>query len=86
MTSKIYKSSHLITAQLGSIHILCAFAYANVYLKTTIIKQNMKIILIQNNIHRSEVHCGIAGVPFDSVRRFRASLLLEPYEVGESKG
>jgi len=86
MTSKIYKSSHLITAQLGSIHILCAFAYANVYLKTTIIKQNMKIILFQNNIYRSEVHCGIAGVPFDSVRRFRASLLLEPYEVGESKG
>ena len=28
--------------------------------KTTIIKQNIKIILLQNNIHMSEVHCGIA--------------------------
>jgi len=28
--------------------------------KTTIIKQNVKIILHQNNIHVSEVHCGSA--------------------------
>jgi len=35
-------------------------AYASVYFKTTIIKQNMKIILFQNNIHMSEVHCGSA--------------------------
>jgi hypothetical protein len=27
---------------------------------TTIIKQNIKIILLQNNIHMSEVHCGSA--------------------------
>jgi len=38
----------------------CLSAYANVYFKTTIIKQNIKIILLQNNIHVSEVHCGIA--------------------------
>ena len=27
---------------------------------STIIKQNIKIILLQNNIHVSEVHCGSA--------------------------
>ena len=36
---------------------VCISAYANVYFKTTIIKQNIKIILLQNNIHVSEVHC-----------------------------
>jgi len=39
---------------------VCIFAYANVYFKATIIKQNIKIILLQNNIHMSEVHCGSA--------------------------
>jgi len=38
---------------------VCTSAYANVYFKTTIIKQNIKIIILQNNIHVSEVHCGI---------------------------
>ena len=37
---------------------VCISVYANVYLKTTIIKQNIKIILLQNNIHVSEDHCG----------------------------
>ena len=37
---------------------VCTSAYANVYFKTTIIKQNIKIILLQNNLHVSEVHCG----------------------------
>jgi len=32
----------------------CISAYANVYLRTTIIKQNIKIILLQNNIHMFE--------------------------------
>jgi len=32
-------------------------AYANVYFKTTMIQQNIKITLLQNNIHVSEVHC-----------------------------
>ena len=68
MTSKTYKSSHLITAPLRSTHSLCVFAYANVYFKTTIIKQNMKIILFQNNILMSEIHCGGAV-------RFRQALL-----------
>jgi len=36
---------------------VCISAYANVYFKTTIIKQNIKIILLKNNIHVSEVHC-----------------------------
>jgi len=39
---------------------VCISAYANVYFKTTIIKQNIKIIILQNNIHMSEVHCGSA--------------------------
>ena len=39
---------------------VCISAHANVYFKTTIIKQNIKIILLQNNIHVSEVHCGSA--------------------------
>jgi len=39
---------------------VCISAYANVYFKTTIIKQKIKIILLQNNIHESEVHCGSA--------------------------
>jgi len=43
---------------------VCISAYANVYFKTTIIKQNIKIVLI-------------AGVP--RARRFRASLLLRLY-------
>ena len=51
----------------------CISAYANVYFQPTIIKQNIKIILLQNNIHMSG---SIAGVPFDSVGRFRATLLL----------
>jgi len=38
---------------------VCISAYANVYFKTTI-KQKIKIILLQNNIHVSEVHCGSA--------------------------
>jgi len=57
---------------------VCISAYANVYFKTTIIKQNIKIILLHNNIHVSEVHCesAVAGVPFHSIRRFQATLLL----------
>ena len=39
---------------------VCISAFANVYFQTTIIKQNIKIILLQNNIHVSEVHCGSA--------------------------
>ena len=39
---------------------VCMTAYANVYFKTTIIKQNIKIILLQNNMNFSEVHCGSA--------------------------
>jgi len=40
---------------------VCISAYANVYFKTTIINQNIEIILLQNNIHcMSEVHCGSA--------------------------
>ena len=39
---------------------VCISAYANVYFKTTIIKQNIKIILLQNNIHVYEVYCGSA--------------------------
>jgi len=35
-------------------------AYVNVYVKTTIMKQNIKIILLQNNILMYEVHCGSA--------------------------
>jgi len=35
----------------------CVSAYANVYFKKTIVKQNKKEILLQNNIHVSEVHC-----------------------------
>jgi len=34
--------------------------FVNVYFKTTIIKQNIKIILLKHNIHVSEVHCGSA--------------------------
>jgi len=36
---------------------VCISAYANVYFKRTIINQNIKIILLENNIHMSEVHC-----------------------------
>ena len=32
----------------------CISAYANVYFQPTIIKQNIKIILLQNNIHMFE--------------------------------
>ena len=39
---------------------VCMSAYANVYFKTTIIKQNIKMILLQTNIHLSEVNCGSA--------------------------
>jgi len=39
---------------------VCISAYANVYFKTTIIKQNIKIVLLQNNIHVSKIHCGSA--------------------------
>jgi len=39
---------------------VCISAYANVYFKTTVKKQNIKIILLQNNIHVSKVHCGSA--------------------------
>jgi len=39
---------------------VCLSAYANVYFKTSIMKQDVKIILIQNNIHMSEVHYGSA--------------------------
>ena len=35
-------------------------AYANVYFKTTIIKQNIKTILLQTISLMSEVHCGSA--------------------------
>jgi len=52
---------------------VCISAYANVYFKTTIIEQNIKIIPLQNNITCPRY---IAVVPFDSVRRFRATLLL----------
>ena len=36
---------------------VCISAYAHVYFKTRITKQSIKIILLQNNIHVSEVHC-----------------------------
>ena len=36
---------------------VCIPAYENFYFKTTIIKQNIKMILLQKNIHVSEVHC-----------------------------
>jgi hypothetical protein len=39
---------------------VCISAYANVYFKTTIMKQNIKIIPLQNNFYVSEVHCGSA--------------------------
>ena len=39
---------------------VCISAYANVYFKTTIIKQNIKIILLQNNIHVPDVLYGSA--------------------------
>jgi len=39
---------------------VCISAYANVYFRTTIIKQNIKLIFLQNNIHVSEVYCGSA--------------------------
>ena len=39
---------------------VCISVYANKYLKTTIIKLNIRIILLQNKIHVSEVHCGSA--------------------------
>jgi len=39
---------------------VCISAHANVYFNTTIIKQNIKIILLQNNIHMSKVQCGSA--------------------------
>jgi len=39
---------------------VCIYAYADVYFQTSIIKQNTKMILLQNNIHVSEVHCGSA--------------------------
>jgi len=35
-------------------------AYANVYFKTTIIHQNIKTMLLRNNINVSGVHCGSA--------------------------
>ena len=36
-------------------------AYTNVYFKTAIIRQNMQIVLLQNNnIYVPEVHCGSA--------------------------
>jgi len=38
----------------------CIYAYANVYFKTPIIKQDITIIISQNNIHVFEVHCGSA--------------------------
>jgi hypothetical protein len=40
--------------------VVCMSAYANVYFKTTVIIQNIKIILLQKNIHVCEVHCGSA--------------------------
>ena len=39
---------------------VCESAYANVYFKTTIITQNVKILLLQNNIHVSAVQSGSA--------------------------
>jgi len=39
---------------------VCIYAYANVYFKATIIKQIINIIILHNNIHVSEVHCGSA--------------------------
>ena len=45
--------------------------YANVYFKTTIIKQNIKIILLQNNIHVRgplrechSIRSGASGLPY----------------------
>jgi len=63
----------LLMCVLFYLSFVCISAYANVYFKPTIIKQNIKIILLQNNIHMSR---SIAGVPFDSVGRFQATLLL----------
>jgi len=40
--------------------IVCISTYVNVYFKTTSMKQIIKIILLQNNIHVSRVHCGSA--------------------------
>ena len=42
---------------------VCIFAYASVYFKTTIIQQNIKIILLQNNIYVSGIHC-VSAVQF----------------------
>ena len=39
---------------------VCVYAYANVYFKTPIIKQNIKRTIFQNNILVSQVHCGSA--------------------------
>jgi len=40
---------------------VCIYAYANVYFKTPIIKQTIKIIIFQNNIHVSEVAVQLPG-------------------------
>ena len=54
---------------------VCISAYANVYFKTTITKQNINIIFFQTNIHMSEVHC-MSAVRFGQAPHFRAFLLL----------
>jgi len=60
----IQNKSALVHVCFVLLSFVCISAYANVYFKTTIIKQNIKIVLI-------------AGVP--RARRFRASLLLRLY-------
>jgi len=52
---------------------VCISAYANVYFKTTIIKQNIKKMPFNTTFMGPR---SIARVPFDSVMRFRVSLLL----------
>jgi len=49
-----------ITCVLFFLLFVCISAYANVYFKTTIVQQNVRTILLQNNNHVSEVHCGSA--------------------------
>ena len=51
---------HLFMCVLFFSSFVCISAYANVYFKTTIIKQNIQIILLQYNIHECEVHFGSA--------------------------
>ena len=62
----------------------CLSAYASVYFKTTIMKQNIKILLLRNNIHVSGVHCGgavrfghaLPGLPYYCTPRVCISVVI----------